>query len=141
MTVTSGKQKWIHWRWACSKVDRQTIHEWAGHSRQKCQWAREHYQQQPDRGNGHHAAIRSLGYTWLRILYRCWKDGVPYDEARYLKARPQPQSEPPKISTPAVDIDWKSFAGFSKPTRFSTCGSRMHRCLPAILVARSVLPA
>src|SRR6266496_4077995 len=77
VTVTSGKQKWVHWRWACSKFDRQTIHEWAGHSRKKCEWAREHYQQQRDRGNGHHAAIRSLGYKWLRVLYRCWKDGVP----------------------------------------------------------------
>ena len=130
VTVTSGKQKWVHWRWACSKFDRQTIHEWAGHSRKKCEWAREHYQQQRDRGNGHHAAIRSLGYKWLRVLYRCWKDGVPYDEERYLKARrpppqsqqtqsKQPRTQPSKISTGAVDIDWKYCGGFSKPTRIS----------------------
>ncbi len=118
VTVTSGKQKWIHWRWACSKFDRQTIHEWAGYSRKKCEWAREHYRQQRAKGKGHHAAIRSVGYKWLRILYRCWKDGVPYDEARYVKSRLQPESDPPQISTGDVNIRWKSCAGFSKPSRF-----------------------
>jgi hypothetical protein len=27
-----------------------------------------------------------LAYKWIRILYRCWKDGVPYDEQVYLKS-------------------------------------------------------
>jgi len=30
-----------------------------------------------------HAAIRSLAFKWLRILYRCWKNRKPYNEARY----------------------------------------------------------
>lgn len=29
VTESSGKQKWIHWRWACPKFLRQTFHEWA----------------------------------------------------------------------------------------------------------------
>lgn len=30
----------------------------------------------------HHTALRALAYQWQRILWRCWRDGVPYD-ARY----------------------------------------------------------
>ena len=38
------------------------------------------------RGNTHHAALRSLAFKWMRILFRCWQDRTPYDEARYLDA-------------------------------------------------------
>jgi hypothetical protein len=34
----------------------------------------------------HQAALRALAFKWIRILYRCWVDRVPYDEARYLLA-------------------------------------------------------
>lgn len=86
VTSQSGRQCWVHWRWACPKFVRQTFHEWAQHSMKKCQWARSFYQQQRDNGKSHHAAIRSLAFKWLRILFRCWKDRVPYDEARYLRS-------------------------------------------------------
>lgn len=33
----------------------------------------------------HHAAVRALAFRWIRILFRCWKDRTPYDEARYLE--------------------------------------------------------
>ena len=29
----------------------------------------------------HHAAVRALAYKWLRILYRCWNEPIPYHEA------------------------------------------------------------
>jgi hypothetical protein len=41
---------------------------------------------QRERGKGHHAAFRALAFKWIRILFRCWKDRVPYDEDRYLRA-------------------------------------------------------
>ena len=31
-------------------------------------------------------AIRALAFKWIRILYRCWQDRQPYDEAKYLLA-------------------------------------------------------
>ena len=31
-------------------------------------------------------AIRALAFKWIRILFRCWQDRVPYDEAKYLMA-------------------------------------------------------
>ena len=32
VVASSGKQSWVHWRWACPKFVRQTFHEWAAHS-------------------------------------------------------------------------------------------------------------
>src|SRR6202166_2055928 len=84
VTEQSGKKKWVHFRWACPKFLRQSFHEWAGHSIAHSQWARSYYQQQRERGKGHHAAVRGLAFKWIRIMFRCWQDGAAYDENRYL---------------------------------------------------------
>ena len=86
VTETSGKKKWVHFRWACAKFLRQSFHEWAGHSIAQSGWARAYYQQQRERGNDHHAAVRALAFKWIRIVFRCWKDRVTYDENKYLAA-------------------------------------------------------
>ena len=86
VTEQSGKKKWVHFRWACPKFLRQSFHEWAGHSIAHSPWARIYYQQQRERGKGHHAAVRGLAFKWIRIVFRCWKDRVAYDESRYLAA-------------------------------------------------------
>ena len=86
VTEQSGKKKWVHWRWACPKFVRQTFHEFAAASCKKSLWARAYYEQQRKLGANHHAAVRSLAYKWIRILYRCWKDRTPYDEQVYLKS-------------------------------------------------------
>src|ERR1700730_8297968 len=86
VTERSGKKKWVHFRWACPKFLRQSFHEWAGHSIAHSQWARSYYQQQRKRGKGHHAAVRALAFKWIRVVFRCWKDGVVYDESKYLAA-------------------------------------------------------
>lgn len=80
----SGKKKWVHSRWRCPKFLRQSFHEWAGHSIRFSAWARAYYQQQRQRGQGHHAAVRSLAFKWIRIVFRCWQDRVVYDESFYL---------------------------------------------------------
>ena len=86
MTERSGKALWIHHRLACPKFVKQTFHEFADQSIRFSQWARAYYDQQRGRGNDHHAALRSLAYKWIRILFRCWKDGQPYNEATYMDA-------------------------------------------------------
>ncbi|MEP6507650.1 MAG: IS110 family transposase [Gemmatimonadales bacterium] len=86
VTESSGKQKWIHWRWACPKFLRQTFHEWAWLSTRKSEWARAFYSQQRDKGKSHHGAVRALAFKWLRIVFRCWQEHLPYDEARYTQA-------------------------------------------------------
>ena len=46
VTASSGKQTWVHWRWACPKFLRQTFHEWAWLSTRTSAWARAYYDQQ-----------------------------------------------------------------------------------------------
>ncbi len=86
VTVRSGKQCWVHWRWATSTFLRQTFVEFANQSIRQCPWARAFYHQQRQRGKAHQAAVRSLAFKWIRILWRCWQDHVPYDDARYERA-------------------------------------------------------
>lgn len=86
VTASSGKSRWVHWRWACPKFLRQTFHEFAAQSIARSTWARAYYFQQIDRGKHHHAAVRALAYKWIRILYRCWQNHTPYNEQRYLQA-------------------------------------------------------
>lgn len=86
VTERSGKKEWVHWRWAASTFLRQTFHEFAGCSIQQSPWARAHYDVQRKRGKTHHAALRSVAFKWIRILFACWRTRTPYDEQRYLQA-------------------------------------------------------
>jgi len=86
VTRQSGQSKSVHFRFVCPKFLRQTFHELAAHSAVRSQWAREYYQQQRKKGKRHHAAVRSLAFKWIRILFRCWMDGVPYHEAQHVRA-------------------------------------------------------
>jgi len=81
---SSGKTRWVHFRFGCPKFLRQTFHEWAGHSIVFSTWARAYYDLQRSRGKGHHAAVRALAFKWMRIAFRCWKDRVAYQESSYL---------------------------------------------------------
>jgi transposase len=114
VTQASGNSSWIHWRWACPKFIRQTFHEWAGCSIRTCQWAREHYDQQRRNGKGHHAALRSVAFKWIRIFFRCWRDRLPYSEQTFLQARAARNPNPP---SPALQLQWKTCAGFKQLSR------------------------
>jgi transposase len=80
----SGRQLWIHWRWHASKFLRQTFVEWAGQTVPKCAWAKAYYVQQRRAGKRHQTILRSLAFKWIRILWRCWQDRIPYNESRYI---------------------------------------------------------
>src|SRR5438093_806166 len=86
VTERSGKKSWVHWRLQCPKFLRQTFVEWAAESIRHSFWAQLYYQQQRDKGKAHQAAVRALAFKWIRILYRCWQERTPYDEAVYLQA-------------------------------------------------------
>ncbi|HSY47923.1 MAG TPA: IS110 family transposase [Thermoanaerobaculia bacterium] len=92
VTEKSGKHIWIHARWGFPTFLHQTFHEFAQASLPKCEWARAFYQQQRNGGAGHHQAIRTLAFRWIRILFRLWKTGEEYDENRYIEALRQKQS-------------------------------------------------
>ena len=86
VTERSGQKSWIHWRWQCPTFLRQTFVEWAAQTINKSYWAGLYYYQQRAKGCSYQAAVRSLAFKWIRILYRCWITRTPYDEAKYLKA-------------------------------------------------------
>lgn len=86
VTERSGKRSFVHWRRRASVFVRQSVHEFAQHSILHCPWAKAYYQLQVSRGKGHHAAVRALAFKWLRIIWRCWRDSVPYDDALYTAA-------------------------------------------------------
>ena len=68
-----------------SDVSAADFHEFALHSIGQSEWAKAYYQHlREDQNKTHHAAVRSVAYKWIRIIFRCWKDGKPYDEEIYL---------------------------------------------------------
>jgi transposase len=84
VTERSGKSQRVHWRGACSKFLRQSVQEFSEQSIQRSLWARVCYDRLRAVEKSHYAALRTLGYKWIRIMFRCWKDHTPYDEQRYL---------------------------------------------------------
>lgn len=86
VTRRSGRQSQTTWRWGAPKFVRQSFHEFARLSIHHSAWARAYYELQRERGKSRHAAIRSLAFKWIRIIYRCWKERIAYDEARYVQA-------------------------------------------------------
>ena len=89
VTIRSGQTCVVHCRWAASTFLRQTFHEFAHHSILHTSWARAFYHQQRAHGKAHHIAVRALAFKWIRILWRCWYDRTPYDDARYVRALTQ----------------------------------------------------
>ena len=111
VVVQSGNTRSTHCRKAYSHFLRQTFHEWAAHSIHTSQWARTYYEQQISRGKKHHASVRALAYKWIRILFRCWKDQIVYNEDLHLASlnkRHTPADHSP------VNLQWKTVAGFLK---------------------------
>ncbi len=79
----SGKRKVAAFRWACDKRLRDAVACLANSTRHTHPWARSVYLDARARGLEHAHAIRVLGRAWLRVLWRCWQDGVPYDPAKH----------------------------------------------------------
>lgn len=83
ITRRSGKSCHVSKRSCCNKFLRQTFHEFADHARKWSTWSKAFYDHLRARGFRHHAAVRSLAFKWIRILFACWKNRQPYDEDRY----------------------------------------------------------
>ena len=86
VTRRSGKSAVVSVRFACPQFVRQTFHEFARCSLKKSVWAMAFYDMQRERGKSHHAALRSLAFKWIRIMFRCWSERIEYDEEKYQKA-------------------------------------------------------
>ena len=101
VTRNSGRSSQVVWRRGCPKFVRQTFHEFAACSIPQSSWARAYYLQQRQRGLKHHAAVRSLAYKWIRILFRCWIDRVHYDEDLYYQSLQRSNSPLVALMQPA----------------------------------------
>ena len=83
VTKESGKHRAVHFRWACNKRFRAAITTFADNSRHASPWAAEIYNDARASGKDHPHAIRVLARAWIRVIWRCWLDGVPYDPATH----------------------------------------------------------
>lgn len=73
----------VHRRLKRSKFVQQTIIEWAASAVIQSPWARAYYEHHRERGRSRYVILRSLGYKLLRILFHCWKERIPYNEATH----------------------------------------------------------
>jgi transposase len=79
VTKASGKQRAVHFRWACNKRFRQAMTIFADNSRHASPWAAHIYAQARARGHDHPHAVRILARAWIRVIYRCWHNNQPYN--------------------------------------------------------------
>jgi transposase len=85
VTRRSGNKRHVRRRYACPKFLRQTFHEFADSASLYCPWTKARYAMLRDRGMKHNAALRKLARSWIRILYRVWQTGTPFDCDRYIE--------------------------------------------------------
>jgi transposase len=81
VAVESGKRRAAVFRRACDKRLRGAVATLANSTRQWHPWAEDIYRRARERGADHPHAVRILGRAWVRVLWRCWADEVPYDPA------------------------------------------------------------
>jgi transposase len=92
VTIQSGKHRTVRRRRACDT----TLHQawlWFAFNtvRKEGCWARADYQARRKAGGDHYTALRCIADRWVKIAYRCWYAGVPYDEAFHQQRRVERQ--------------------------------------------------
>lgn len=78
VTLASGKRRGVVFRLACNRRLRHAVTLFANNSRHQSPWAADVYDRARQRGCHHALAVRILARAWIRVLWRCWNDGVPY---------------------------------------------------------------
>ena len=81
----SGKVLKVRMRRACNKSLRHSIHLFADKSRAKCPWASIYYNAHRERGKTHSDALRCLAQRWLKIIWKMWQTGTPYNGEHHLR--------------------------------------------------------
>ncbi len=87
VTKASGKHRSVSFRWACNKRLRVAITTFAANSRFSSPWAAEVYDRARASGKDHPHATRILARAWVRVMWRCWQNGTPYDPDLHGNAR------------------------------------------------------
>lgn len=84
VTKQSGRSRAVVFRWACNRRLRAAIVCFADNSRHASDWAQTIYRGARARGCDHPHAIRILARAWIRVLWRAWQDGKPYQPSTHL---------------------------------------------------------
>lgn len=79
VTRASGNYHAVGFRWAADKKLRNALIDFADGSRMSSPWAANIYAQARARGKRHPHAVRILARAWVRVIWRCWQDGTPYN--------------------------------------------------------------
>jgi transposase len=93
VTKASGKQRSVSFRWACNKRLRVAITTFAANSRFSSPWAADIYDRARASGKDHPHATRILARAWVRVIWRCWQNGTPYDPTLHGGARQSTQQQ------------------------------------------------
>jgi len=86
VTKQSGKYRGVEFRWACNKRFRRAVTTFADNSRHASPWAAQIYAEARAAGKDHPHATRILARAWIRVIWPCWVNRVPYDPARHRAA-------------------------------------------------------
>ncbi|TMK34658.1 MAG: IS110 family transposase [Actinobacteria bacterium] len=78
-TRASGKRHSVSFRRGCDKHLRSALVDFAQDSVKASPWARDIYDRARSRGCRHPHAVRIVARAWVRVIWRCWTQGVPYD--------------------------------------------------------------
>jgi transposase len=82
-TRQSGQHHAVTFRFACDKKLREVLIDFAEDSRFANAWAADVYARARARNKTHPHAGRILARAWVYVIWRCWRDRVPYDPARH----------------------------------------------------------
>ncbi len=87
VTRSSGRSRKVRFRYAANTRLRESAMWWAYNSMKESPWAAAAFREARDqRGQQYHRALRGLSARWMRILWRCWTDEVPYDPEKHTSA-------------------------------------------------------
>jgi len=87
VTRASGRSSSVRFRYAANTRLRESAMWWAYNSMKESPRAAAAFRQARDqRGQRYHRALRGISARWMRILWRCWTDRVPYDPAKHTSA-------------------------------------------------------
>jgi transposase len=84
VTIRSGKQQVVRFRFAGDKSLRYIIDHVAFLSLRWSEWAHAYYAGQRARGHSYRQALRALSAKWLKIIFVMWERRIPYDEQYHL---------------------------------------------------------
>lgn len=83
VTLASGKVQRVRIRYACNRRLRSTCTNWAYVLKRIDPPTRTRYLAGLDRGQLKHRALRGVGASWMRVLWRCWQDHTTYNPERH----------------------------------------------------------